>query len=193
MTASLVQVMPSFEVSQAWTESEVPQRTENKHLLDMISDYGYWKAQPTAAPAVPAVPDSAPCCATVVPFKQRLYVTVSIMDLRNIDPLNDSFAVKFTLYCIWPADLGAMDLADVAERTRNAGGSYDLSQQELDRFNLCALPIPVIFNAISVENIAAADVKVYGGHEGSTFIFWKQSYRATIREKFELNDFPYGA
>ena len=170
--------------SELWVESETAVREGKKHLLDEISEFGFWKSTPTVA-------STSNAGVTVLP-KKRLYVTVSIMDIKSIDPMNENFSCKFRMYCFWETNLRAIGLGNVADRATAAGHFTNMSEEEKEALNT-ASPIPIItvFNAVGHEDTDPADIRAYGSKKESNYVMWNKLYEVTCRERFELHNFPF--
>ena len=78
-------------------ESQLPTGLLHSHILDQLSNGGSFKF----APKVTSREEEN----TSVEEKKRLDCTVSITDLSDIDPISESFSVKFRLFLMWKLDL----------------------------------------------------------------------------------------
>ena len=74
----------------------------NKHYLDQISDFGYFKTTPLVDNSLTKDQTSKSSSETK---KITLNCTVSIMDLSNIDAMAESFCVKLRLYMMWEINI----------------------------------------------------------------------------------------
>jgi hypothetical protein len=165
-------------------ESETAVAMVNSHLLDQISDRGLYKSTPPVAGEMPkAIPPK---------IKQRLNVTVAISDIMNIDPMNESFSIKYRMYVFWEINLHAIGLRHLAEKALQTGHFYSLTRSEIESLEEeYSIPNISLFNEISNEETDPFDVRVYGGKEGMTAVLWNKLYHSTCRERFDLQDFPF--
>jgi hypothetical protein len=176
-----------------WTESATPVSSVQCHLLDLVSDYGVWKTPGKPAPASPTAAASAQTTATPKD-KVRLYCIPSIMDIVSIDPMNETFTVKFTLYLMWPVDLIGIGMGDTAQRAIDSGHYINMTAVEIDQFSdRTPLPGVSFFNAVETFDTKPADIRVYGGGElpGFTWVMWNRSIHVQLRERWELQLFPF--
>jgi len=170
-------------------ESEIPILVNNKHYLDQISDFGYYKT-------IPLIDESnhkKVSTSNELIKKTSLNCTVSIMDLSNIDAMAESFCVKYRLYMMWEISIADFSfINDYAKQARINGHYYSLNRHEFDHFaeNYC-IPKVSLFNSLEIEEIDLPDIRVYGGELTKTAIMWNCGYKATCKELFELKNFPY--
>ena len=164
-------------------ESEMPILINNKHYLDQISDFGYFKT-------TPLVDNSLTKDQTK---KITLNCTVSIMDLSNIDAMAESFCVKLRLYMMWEINIADYPfINEYARRARVNGHYYSLSRNEFDNFaENYIIPKVSLFNSLEIEELDPPDIRVYGGELGKTSVMWNCGYKGTCKELFELHNFPY--
>ncbi|KAF0690009.1 Aste57867_18571 [Aphanomyces stellatus] len=168
-----------------WRESSTPVAHKTSHLLDLISDFGVWKSE--------ALPQTTTVAAPPAPTKTRLYCIPSIMDIVSIDPIDETFTVKLTLYVLWPVDLDAVGLSDVVARAVAHGHYTNMTPDEQTTF-AAASPTPgiTLFNAVEWFETPAADIRVYGGRLGRpTYVMWNRSLHVKLRERWELGHFPF--
>jgi len=179
----------SGEALELWqNESTRPISKCNKHILDQISDYGFWKCGPDETLTATNIRSVH----IPVEEKTRLYLSLSIMDITSIDPMNESFGCKFRMYLVWQVNLHAIGMGAVAEKAHVAGHSYNMSHDEILEFEeKGVVPVVSVFNSISHDETDAADIKVYCGLEGNTYVMWNKSYAVVCKERFELQDFPF--
>lgn len=163
-------------------ESETPLAYANKHFLDQVSTKAFYKGAPAlAGPS-----------ATGPPGRIELHATLGVMDLHLIDPVGESFGVKFRLYLLWQVDLHAVGLAHLADKALSAGHFYSLERDEYDAFaEASAIPDILVSNQLFSESAEFPDMRVYWGSPGATAVMWNRSYNITCRERFELQDFPF--
>lgn len=156
--------------------------------------------QPAAAAKPPPQPLFAPQIATSQPVaaaaagkKTELDVSLSVMDIKNVDPMKESFSCKVRLYAMWRCDdLFAAGMDSVADKARAEGHCYSMSPAEVEDFiSKCAVPAISFFNACDTEALEAPSIRVYGGTRGRTAVLWNQGFNITCREHFELNNFPF--
>lgn len=169
-----------------WTESATPVSAVQCHLLDLVSDYGVWKTPGKPAPASPATSATAQTPVATSKEKVRLYCIPSIMDIVNIDPMNETFTVKFTLYLLWPVDLSAIDMGDVAQHAIDSGHYINMTLAEMDHFSERSLmPGVTFFDAVETYDTKPADICVNGGGElaGFTWVMWNRSIHVQLRER----------
>ena len=114
-------------------ESEIPILTNNKHYLDQISDFGYFKTTPLVDSNVTKAQTST--SSNEVIQKIPLNCTVSIMDLSNIDAMAESFGFKFRMYMMWKINLLIHPFVnEYAKKARINGHYYSLTRHEYDHF-----------------------------------------------------------
>lgn len=116
------------------------------------------------------------------------------MDIVSIDPMNETFTVKFTLYLLWPVDLHAIDMSDVSQRVIDSGHFINMTAAEIDQFeNRSPMPGVSFFNAVETYDTKPADIRVYGGGDlpGFTWVMWNRSIHVQLRERWELQLFPF--
>ena len=148
-------------------ESEIPILINNKHYLDQISDFGYYKT-------IPLVDENSHKVSTSneIINKTALYCTVSIMDLSNIDAMAESFCVKYRLYMMWEISLADYPfINDYAKQARINGHYYSLNRHEFDHFaENFQIPKVSLFNSLEIKEIDLPDIRVYGGELTKTAI-----------------------
>lgn len=149
-------------------ESEVPILINNKHYLDQISDFGYYKTIPLT--------DDTTKVNTVTNdiIKTPLNCTVSVMDISNIDAIAESFGLKYRLYMMWEVNIESFPfLKEYAQKARINGHFYSLNRHEYDDFvEKYMIPNVSLFNALEIEELEPPDIRVYGGEVGKTAIMW---------------------
>jgi len=167
-------------------ESETPIAMINSHYLDQISDRGLYKTTPILSESTSTKKTSTP------KIKQRLNATVAIGDIMNIDPMGESFCIKFRLYLFWEVNLHAIGLGALAEKALSTGHFYSMTRAEIEelegKYNI---PKLTLFNEKSSEAHDAGDIRIYGGKEGMTALMWNGMFYSTCRERFEMYDFPF--
>lgn len=99
MRVSLIKICINLLYNMIF-ESEIPILTNNKHYLDQISDFGYYKT----LPLIDSDNNKEKVDSNNETIKTPLNCTVSIMDLSNIDAMAESFVVKYRLYMMWEID-----------------------------------------------------------------------------------------
>lgn len=180
-------VAPSKGLLEDYDESETAVAVVNSHFLDQVSDKGLYKTTPVN-PAGNGDSKQSQSCKP----KQRLNVTVSITDIMNIDPMNETFSIKFRLYAFWEVDLHAIGLVHLAKKALRSGHFYSMTSSEIEELQeKYRIPAISLFNETSNEDTEPFDVRVYGGKEGMTGLLWNKLFHCTCREKCDLHDFPF--
>ena len=166
-------------------ESQLPTGLLHSHILDQLSNGGSFKF----APKVTSREEEN----TSVEEKKRLDCTVSITDLTDIDPISESFSVKFRLFLMWKLDLEKEGLSMFIEDLLASGERYVLKDTEVDEFEkITNVPLVSIFNATSIEKLdERAGVRIYGNNPKEAAVLWNMGYTCTCKELFELHNFPF--
>lgn len=170
---------------EEFEESDTPVAYLNSHFLDQISDKGLYKSAPKSGGTLTTV-------STPSKIRQRLNMTVAVSDIMDIDPMAESFTLKFRLYLFWEANLHQIGLEEFAQKALESGHYYSLTRAEIPILEeRCKVPKVTLFNEISCTESEPHDIRVYGGAEGKTALMWNKVYTSTCRERFELHDFPF--
>ena len=109
-------------------ESETPFLTNNKHYLDQISDFGYYKTTPLIIDDDSNNNKLKVDSNTETIIKTPLNCTVSIMDLSKIDAMAESFVVKYRLYMMWEINLDKHSFLKEYAKKARINDYYSLSR-----------------------------------------------------------------
>jgi hypothetical protein len=166
-----------------WVESEFPLTVTGMHILAQIDDKGLFKNANQSETFFSLFSDKK-----LVPF----HVSISVSDILNIDPVNESFSVKYRLFMMWREDLHEVGLSSLSGKATECGHYYPLKRNEVENFlEHIHVPKLALFNNMSITETDAMDVRIYGGEKGKTAILVNQGFNAVIRERFILNNFPF--
>lgn len=156
----------------------------NKHFLDQVSDQGFWKTTPRKSSNGDEVIKQIE--------RTVLHGSVSITDIQDIDPINETFRCILRLYLVWEVDFHNLGLECIADKALDNGHFYSMSHHEIEKFSdIFDIPEVDIFNVISKEHTDPADIRVYGGNKGCTAVMWNRSFNVVVRQRYNLKYFPF--
>ena len=137
--------------------------------------------------------------------KMECFVCVSVNELRDINPSNETYQVNLRLYVVWrPALRGRCETTAKHARAIFAGHAarakkqhatslgekkyVSLTDEERDGF-MEAVRVPEIFfpSATTCEATDEPSIRVYA----NDFILWNQAYTLEHSHTFDLREFPY--
>eukprot|EP01040_Poterioochromonas_malhamensis_P001529 gene1529-1619_t len=180
--------------TKEWVESENPLVFLNLHYLEQVEQKGYYKSTPSEAVAS-ATPNSSLkqlALRSADGKRKVLHLTVSIVDILNIDPTNECFTIKYRTYMLWEVDLHELGLPQYAEKAIELGHYYPLNRTEVQHFTeTCHLPNVALFNRVDIKETDLLDIRIYGGEHGRTAVLANQSFTAIVRARFVLHHFPF--
>eukprot|EP01038_Epipyxis_sp_PR26KG_P008752 gene8752-11825_t len=174
--------------------SEFPLYTVNYHVLDLIAHKGAYKSQPEVTERTHSVSGTFSHVATIEEPKTRLDVSLSVMDINEVDIVNDSFKCKIRIFAFWLVDLHTIGMGDIVERVKKSKdlSFTKMSRSEITTFEkLSVVPQIIVMNAIETVAVDLADIRVMHSDEGHTAVLWNQGFSVTCREHFELSNFPF--
>lgn len=163
-------------------ESETPVAFLNMHLFEQIDAKGQFRSK-----------EMTQMDSRIDASKLKdLFVTITLTDILNVDPVSESFSIKYRSFLFWEQDLHEIGLAEIAEKAQSCGHYYPLSRVEVDQFaETVHLPKLMIFNQASVTETDVLDIRIYGGERGKTAVMTNQSFIAVCRGRFALQQFPF--
>jgi hypothetical protein len=170
-----------------YEESETPVGPPAKHVLNQVSEFGYWDFKGS---------DDAgddPVFQAADPFKQMLYCFLNLYQLRSLDTANAVFTCKLRLYFYCAFDWSKVTDGDIyVQRAREQGAYYSLSESEVHRLekevDLSASHVK-IFNALTVEPDGLPGIRAYGTKGGA--MMWNIGLVASMKETYDLHQFPF--
>lgn len=164
--------------------------TQPVHLLDQIETY--WKKSAGNETA-----DLAPQPQRVSEGKIRapVYATISLVSLKEISPLTNSFEAKIKIYLQWEVDLretGAFKWAEQAAEEEH--GYHALEPDEIEEFaQEVEIPSIGFFNELSREEADMVGLRIYRSKSarGSNTVMWYHAWNFRFTQAFDLHEFPY--
>lgn len=167
-----------------WREGESPLAFAATHVHALIEKRGYYRDS--------NVKDE-PFTLFGMKNLSPLHVSISITDIVNLDPVQESFTIKYRLFMFWELSLESENMEDFGKKALECGHYYPLKRHEVDLF-LEKIPLPklILFNNMEIGETDVLDIRIYGGEPGKkTGVLVNQSFLAVVRERFVLNDFPF--
>ncbi len=163
-------------------ESETPIAFLNMHLFEQIDAKGRFRTKNENKMDLQLDPKTL----------KDLSLTITITDILNIDPVTETFTVKYRYFALWEEDLHSIGLEEYANKAKEIGHYYPLSRIEVDHFiEKIHLPKIILFNQASITETDVLDIRIYGGERGRTAVMINQSFIAVCRERFVLHTFPF--
>jgi hypothetical protein len=166
-------------------ESETPLAFFNMHLFEQIDKKGSFKTHEGSAKVDNLEVENR--------HLLDLFSVVTVTDILNVDPVNETFSLKYRTFNLWHCDLQDYpELSDLVEKAQKSGHYYPLSRSEVDHFaKFYHIPKINLFNQVSTAETDVLDIRIYGGERGKTAIMFNQSFLSVVRERFILHHFPF--
>jgi hypothetical protein len=169
-----------------YQQTEKALRLVPNHYLNDVANFGFFKPKRAATTGQSGLQSAPP---ELVP----VYTCLNVYDIRDINPVTESFTARVRLYCVWQLDLKAADLAGMLQLAAQSDHYYSLNDREVKEFEE-KVAIPFVnspfFNAIDCMALDPSNCyRVYAAHGGA--VMFNQGYLVTCREHFELENFPF--
>lgn len=186
---------------------QYPFECVHSHILDQLSGTAYWTRgheidahqtklnRTTAAHNWSAEARASSFVSTSASSSRaRLHVTVSIMDIKDINATAGTFEIKCRIYAFFEVpSLESLDLGHIAQKIVGKE-YYSLDSDEIgeveSKWGAKLQDLLMVLNAIETEKDDFA-LRVYGGKPAYTGILWNQGWRIVCREKYHLQQFPF--
>ncbi|KAJ1464782.1 hypothetical protein T484DRAFT_1757844, partial [Baffinella frigidus] len=121
-------------------------------------------------------------------------VSVSVLDLDEIDVERERFACTLRIFAMWTVDLAPLEMPVLEERVARSGNFHTLTADEVGEFRRRSdVPKLSIVNSVSVEPVDEEAIRVYGKVEGAAkqWVLWTNVFRVLCQTPFTLRDYPF--
>ena len=160
--------------------------------LTRLARKGCYKAGAGTGKASKSAGKKAPSRAQQPPRKP-VYCSLSINEVSRISAVHESYFARVRVYLMWePNEAEAPELlANLSERARAKGDQCKLEDDEVDALLLkVKLPKVEFYNKLEEVVLDPPAVRVYAKEGEPTALMWNAAYGVTLKEVFEMEDFP---
>lgn len=180
----------------SYVESSAPLGPPGDHLLNQLANVSFF-----STPARRVVAKKPSSTSTTHPTRTKLYCALSLYEIRNISPVDETFSVRLRLYLHWVLDDDVYDSAPAvlrrgAEAAYSSGDFHSFSTEDVKTLASSqnaglTLPRVVFFNATESHSLdESPGIRIYSGERGRA-ILWNCGYSVTIKHHYELEHFPF--